>query len=137
MHRAMSRVRTLLILTVLVALGLGASLILGLHQPRPTSDLSFGEISALVQGKTAAEVARLLGEPDSRQRIYDTDEKWIWWRYTSLDGEDVPPEVRGRVVHLEIVFRNPGRPHEASRPYSEWLIDGSLGVNYRTPVRED
>lgn len=133
----MSRTRVLLILGTLVAFGLVAHLILGLRAPRPRSDLSFGEISARVQGKTAGEVSGLLGEPDSQQQIYGSDEKWIWWRYTFLDGDDVAPELRGQVVHLEIVFRNPSRPHEAPRPYSEWPIDGGLAVSYRTLARKD
>lgn len=133
----MSRTRKLLFFSALVALGLGTLLILGLRPPRPRSDLSFGEIGALVEGKTAGEVSHVLGEPDSRQRVYGTDEKWIWWRYTFLDGDDVPPELRGQIVHLEIVFRNPSRSNESRLPYSEWPIDGSLAVNYRALVRED
>ncbi len=129
----MTTPRKLLLLLTALALCLGALLYPSFHAARARSDKSFDEIARLVQGKTAAEVARLLGEPDSRQRVYDSDEKWIWWSYTFLDGADVPPEVRGRVVHLEIVFRNPGRPHQEPRPYSEWPIDGSFAVGYQLP----
>lgn len=103
---------------------------------RPRSERSFDEIDALARGKTAEQILRLLGEPDSRQMVFDTDERWIWWNYTFLDGKDCPPELRGRVVHLEIVFRNPGASEPAQtdrRPYSEWRVDDAFGITYRTP----
>lgn len=118
--------------------GLGLLLIVlaGCRGLKARSERSFEEIQALAQGKTAEQVLKLLGEPDSRQVILDADERWIWWNYTFLDGRDCPPELRGRVVHLEIVFRNPGaseRPPAGRRPYSEWRVDDAFGIAYRTP----
>ena len=89
------------------------------------------EIQALAQGKSAEEIRRLLGDPDSRQVVFDDDERWIWWNYTYLDGKDCPPEMRGRVVHLEIVFRHPRTAEQ--RSYSEWRVDEPFGVTYRAP----
>jgi hypothetical protein len=100
------------------------------------SGSSFAEIERLVRGKSAAEVLRLLGEPDSRQAVFDADERWIWWNFTYLDGQDCPPELRGRVVHLEIVFRNPNRFREERRPYEEWPIDDAFGIAYVTPATD-
>ncbi len=100
----------------------------GCGRCRARSEKSFDEIHELVSGKTSGEVVRLLGEPDSRQPVFGSDQKWIWWDYTFLDGGDHPPEIRGRVVHLEIVFRNPERSDD-----HRWRVDGSLAVNYRMP----
>lgn len=99
--------------------------------PRSRSERSFHEIEILARGKSAAQVLQLLGEPDSRQEVFDADERWIWWNYTFLDGKDFPPELRGRVVHLEIVFKNPRRA--IRRPYSEWRVDDAFGITYRAP----
>lgn len=101
--------------------------------PAARSARSFDEIRAAVDRKSAAEVARMLGEPDTRQPIFDEDEKWIWWNYTFLDGNDYPPEKRGRVVHLEIVFKNPSNVGGARRPYNEWKVDEAFGVNFKVP----
>ena len=103
---------------------------------RARSERSFYEIETLVQGKTAEQVAQLLGEPDSRQKVFDADERWVWWNYTFLDGKDCPPEMRGRVVHLEIVVRNPERAGASGRPYSEWRVDDSFGITYRAPSKD-
>ncbi len=111
-------------------------LLVGCHAATARSERSFDEINRLVQGKTADQVVRLLGEPDTRQTVFDSDEKWIWWNYTFIDGKDYPPELRGRMVHLEIVFTNPARPYEPPRPYTEWSIDGSFGVNYTMPSHD-
>jgi len=99
----------------------------------PRSSRSYDEIKALVAGKTADQVLQLLGEPDSRQRIFDADERWIWWSFTTLEGSDYPPEVRGTTVHLEILFENPTNGYGERLPYSEWHVDGTLGVSYRRP----
>jgi len=118
----------------LAALSSGALLLAGCHPgPRPRSEHSFDQIAARVTGMSAAEVATLLGEPDSRQPVFLRDERWIWWNYTFLDGEDYPPEIRGRVVHLEITFRNPAAPGTPVPPYSEWRIARPFGVAYRAP----
>ena len=104
--------------------------------PRARSDRSFGEIESLAHGKTAEQILQLLGEPDSRQVVFDGDERWIWWNYTFLDGKDCPPEIRGRVVHLEIVVRNPERVSVDRRPYSEWQVDDAFGISYRAPATD-
>jgi hypothetical protein len=97
------------------------------------SERSFEEIRSLALGKTADKILDLLGEPDSRQTVFDADERWVWWNYTFLDGPDCPPELRGRVVHLEIVFKNPRRSPAVRRPYSEWQVDEAFGITYRPP----
>ena len=106
---------------------------LGCRGPRARSDSSFAEIQALARGKTAEQLLHLLGEPDSRQEVFDADERWIWWNYTFLDGKDCPPEMRGRVVHLEIVIRNPEHQRAGRRPYSEWRVDDAFGITYQAP----
>lgn len=105
----------------------------GCRGPRARSDRSFNEIQALARGKTAQQILQLLGEPDSRQEVFDAGERWIWWNYTFLDGKDCPPEMRGRVVHLEIVVRNPGRGQASRRSYSEWQVDDAFGITYQAP----
>jgi hypothetical protein len=107
--------------------------LLGCQGTRARSERSFYEIETLARGKTAEQILDLLGEPDSRQKVFDADERWIWWNYTFLDGKDCPPEMRGRVVHLEIVVRNPERAGASERPYSEWRVDDAFGITYRAP----
>ncbi len=109
---------------LMVACGVGA---------RPRSEQSFSEISDRVHGMTAAEVVTVLGEPDSRQAVFLRDERWVWWNYTFLAGNDFPPEVRGQVVHLEIIFNNPTLSGREPLPYSEWKIAPAFGVSYQTP----
>lgn len=92
------------------------------------SDKSFDEIHRLIADRDASEVVRLLGEPDSRQPIYGSDERWVWWNYTFLDGSDYPPELRGRVVHLEVVMSRPALAAHA-RP----RVGGRLSVSYQLP----
>lgn len=114
----------------------------GCPGPRARSERSFDQIQALARGKSAEQILRLLGEPDSREMLFDADERWIWWNYTFLDGRDCPPEMRGRVVHLEIVIRNPlhsmspGAANAGRRPYSEWQVDDAFGITYRTPLAD-
>lgn len=95
------------------------------------SDKSFDEIYRLIAGSDAPEVVRLLGEPDSRQPVFGSDEKWVWWNYTFLDGNNYPPELRGRVVHLEVVMSKP--PRHAG----PWRVGGRLAVYYRVPQSVD
>ncbi len=111
-------------------------LLAGCRQPAARSGQSFDEIKYLVSGKSAAQVLQLLGEPDSRQVVLDADERWIWWNFTTIEGRDYPPETRGTVVHLEILFKNPQVNH-AESPYSEWRIDEVLGVRFRKPNAEN
>jgi len=105
----------------------------GCHGPRARSERSFAQIESLARGKTAAQLLHLLGEPDSRQKVFGADERWIWWNYTFLDGRDFPPELRGHVVHLEIVVKRPAGPVEVRRPYAEWQVDDAFGITYREP----
>lgn len=115
-----------------VALALGACLlaVVACH-PGPRSDKSFDEICALVSGKTAAEVEAILGRPDSREKLAIGDWRWIWWNYTFLSGDSYSPEVRGKVVHLEIMFSNPAQ--EKMVPDSQWRVGGPLAVSYTIP----
>jgi hypothetical protein len=91
---------------------------------------SFDEISSEVSGKTAAEVEALLGRPDAREKLPIGDWRWVWWNYTFLDGDNYPPEFRGKVVHLEIMFSDPGH-FEA--PDSQFRVIGPLAVSYAIP----
>ncbi len=99
--------------------------------PQPRSDQSFDEIVARVATLNAKEIVASLGEPDSRQPIFLRDERWIWWNYTFLAGDDYPPEARGQVVHLEITFRKPTSGDGARSPYSEWRVAQPFGITYR------
>ena len=123
---------TLLVGIALLLIGTG-----GCSGPRARSDRSFNEIQAQARGKSAEQILQLLGEPDSRQEVFDADERWIWWNYTFLDGKDCPPEMRGRVVHLEIVVKNPRQPQAGRRPYSEWRVDDAFGITYQAPSRSN
>jgi hypothetical protein len=118
------------LLASLVLLAIGAA---GCRGPRARSDRSFDEIQALARGKNAEQILQLLGEPDSRQEVFDAGERWIWWNYTFLDGKDCPPEMRGRVVHLEIVVRAPRHESAGRRPYAEWRVDDAFGITYQAP----
>lgn len=105
----------------------------GCGHVRARSDKSFDEISRLVSGRTATEVAALLGEPDSRQSILSDSERWVWWSYTYLGGEQYAPEFRGRVVHLEITFVRSAARSGPSR--DAWRVGSPFGVSYSFPGR--
>ncbi len=122
----MRRLRTLLLLLVATLAGCGGV--------RPRSDWSFDEIQRRVSGRSAEEVEKLLGEPDVRQPVLLGDERWVWWNYTYLDGADYPPEERGRVVHLEILFE---RPDSEPGSRAAWKISGPLGVSYMPAERSE
>jgi hypothetical protein len=94
------------------------------------SEKSFDEICDRVSGKTAAEVEALLGNPDAREKLPIGDWRWVWWNYTFLDGDNYPPELRGKVVHLEIMFSN---PMHVDIPDSQWRVGGPLAVSYAVP----
>lgn len=102
--------------------------------PSPESDQSFDQICERVKGRTAAEVESILGAPDVREEILQGDERWIWWNYTFLDGNNYPPEMRGRIVHLEILFQNPSDQKGRRPSYSEWRISDPLAVSYSLPA---
>ncbi len=96
-------------------------------QPGARSTWSYEEIRTRVAGRTAAEVEQLLGAPDLRESVLG-DQHWIWWNYTFLAGEQYAPEIRGQVVHLEIVLQKPaGR---GSTSPSEWRVTGPFSVSY-------
>jgi hypothetical protein len=99
----------------------------------PHSNRSFDEIRSLVQGKTAAEIETLLGPPNSKQTSALGDERWIWWNYTFLGGQDYSPESRGKIVHLQIVFSNPDPTVTEKPPYSKWQIVDPMSVSYLLP----
>jgi hypothetical protein len=122
-----------------------AASLLGLVACRPgaRSARSFDQVQKLVAGRTAAEVAALLGPPDARQALLADDERWVWWNYTYLDGANYAPEIRGQVVHLEITFESPSLVSEgsgavavASVPREQWRVSGPLGVSYSLPVKK-
>ena len=94
------------------------------------AEKSFDQISAMVEGRTADEVENILGSPNSRQMVLFGDERWVWWNYTFLDGKDYAPQIRGRVVHLEILFKNPTPPGKPRLPYSRWHIVSPYGISY-------
>ena len=98
------------------------------------SEKSFDEIRKLCQGRTTTEVERLLGSPDSRQSMPFYGESWTWWNYTYLDGSDVAPEERGRVVHLKILF-DPDAPSEQGAAPANLTLRASnpLAVSYMIP----
>ena len=98
----------------------------GSHRPR--SDKSFDEICRLVSGKTTREVEAILGKPDTQQKLQLGDWRWVWWNYTVLKGDNYPPEVRDRPVHLEIMFSS-----QAAVPDSQWRVAGPLAVSYAIP----
>lgn len=101
------------------------------HHQTAKSAKCFDDIRKMVAGRTAAEVERILGQPDSRQRILLSAERWTWWNYTFLEGKDYPPEIRGRLVHLEIIFeRKGGDPDSGDAKLSELLAADPLSVTY-------
>jgi hypothetical protein len=100
---------------------------------RPRSEKSFDEISRLVAGRSATEVEALLGRPDSRQDLAMGDKRWVWWNFTSLDGESYAPELRGKIVHLEITFSSPIGNANASLSPAQWKVSSPLSVSYVVP----
>jgi hypothetical protein len=118
-----------------------AASLLGLAACRPgaKSGRSFDQIQQLVAGKTAAEVAAILGPPNARQALLADDERWVWWNYTYLDGANYAPEIRGQVVHLEITFESPSLASTAEVapvPQEQWRVSGPLAVSYSLPARK-
>jgi hypothetical protein len=108
------------------------ALLAGCHGA-PRSERSFDQIRALVLGKTASEIEKILGPPDSRQPLLLGDERWIWWNYTFLGGKDYSPEVRGQVVHLQITFANPDLSGNGRPSYSTWRVDDPFSVSFVLP----
>jgi len=112
---------------IVLALAVLLAAILACHS-RPRSDKSFDEICRLVSGKTAVEVEAILGKPDTREKLQLGDWRWVWWNYTALKGDNYPPEVRNKPVHLEIMFSS-----QAQVPDSQWRVGGPLAVSYAIP----
>jgi hypothetical protein len=118
-----------------------AASLLGLAACRPAarSGRSFDQVQKLVAGRTASEVATLLGPPDARQELLADDERWVWWNYTFLDGANYAPEIRGQVVHLEITFESPSLASTGVAPpvpREQWRVSGPLGVSYSLPAKK-
>jgi hypothetical protein len=85
----------------------------------------------MVVGRTANEVEGILGKPDSRQKMLLSAERWTWWNYTFLDGKDYPPEMRGRLVHLEIIFEPTRNGSGTSQvAHSDLRASDPLSVTY-------
>jgi len=97
------------------------------------SEKSYDQIRKIVSGKTAAEVQRLLGPPDTRKPLLLGDERWTWWDYTYLGGKDWAPEVRGKVVHLEITFESPSLVGQGGDNKAEWRVSEPYGVGFSFP----
>lgn len=128
MKRPINRLVLFLLGFVVLVLALMASS--GSFGPmRSVPSRSYDDIRRQVEGKNAAETLALLGEPDTRQQVFGGDVRFIWWRYAVLDGPDHAPELRGRVVHLQIVFRNPGKSAKQN-PDAPWPMDEGLGVGF-------
>jgi hypothetical protein len=108
-------------------------LISGACRSHSRSSKSFDEICRLVSGKSASEVEALLGKPDSREDLAIGDQRWIWWNYTSLEGENYAPELRGKVVHLEITFSSPIGLSNVSHSPSQWRVSSPLSVSFVLP----
>jgi hypothetical protein len=109
-------------------------LLLACGQQGAKSKKSFDDIRDMVKGKTAAEVEHLLGEPDSRQPLVLSGERWVWWNYTYLDGKNYPPERRGQIVHLEIIFERMGTvAGNAKAALSDLRAADPLSVSYTIP----
>lgn len=102
------------------------------HEIGSVRHRSFDELRRRLEGKSAAETVELLGEPDTRQEVFGGDMRFIWWRRAVLDGPNYAPEVRGRVVHVQIVFRNPGA-RAAGASYASWQMDEGLGIGFWLP----
>ena len=103
----------------------------------PMPGRSYDEVRAIVAGKTAAEVERILGPPNKREQLLLGDERWTWWNYTYLGGEKYPPEVRGKVVHLEITFEGVPAAGQKSGSNCQWRVSEPYGVGFSIPGAVD
>lgn len=110
---------TLLVLSSLVAC----------DPQRAQSRKCFDDIRDQVMNKTATEVESRWGEPDYREPMPPTGERWVWYNYTYLNCKSHPPEERGQVVHLEIIFDSVGAAAGGLR------VTDPLSVSYTIPQR--
>jgi hypothetical protein len=101
-------------------------------RPSPRSHRSYDQIRDEVTGKSGAEVEHLLGPPDVRESVLD-EQRWIWWNYTFLDGDQYAPEIRGQIVHLEIILKKPALSGGTAPPIAQWRATGPLSVGYSRP----
>src|SRR5437764_2804707 len=115
-----------LLSAILLALCLG-----GCHTT-PRSERSFDEIRRMVQGKTTSEIEALIGPPNTRQTSELGTERLIWWNYTFLGGQDYSPEVRGKIVHLQIVFADPITESDRPLTLNRRVVD-PMSVSYLLP----
>lgn len=90
----------------------------------------------MVSGKTEAEVEKLLGTPDHYEKLLFGDERWTWWNYTYL-GKDWRPEVRDKIVHLEITFAAPIVAAAGQEERSKWRVSEPYGVGFSFAGDED
>jgi hypothetical protein len=86
----------------------------------------------MVSGKTEAEVEKLLGTPDHYEKLLFGDERWTWWNYTYL-GKDWRPEVRDKIIHLEITFAAPIVAAAGQEERSRWRVSEPYGVGFSFP----
>lgn len=119
---------------LLVILG---CLVLHACSPSARSARSFDQIRALVASRTAADVKKLLGPPDHVEKLLLGDERWIWWNYTYLGGKSRAPEVRGKIVHLEITFENPSSEKGTGAAEAELRVSEPYGVAFVVPGGEE
>ena len=108
------------------------ALLLAGCSPTARSEKSFDEIRTLVAGKTEAEVTKLLGNPDHREKLPISVERLTWWNYTYL-GKEWAPEVRGKIVHLEITFAGPLVTSVEDDEPSRWRVSEPYGVGFSLP----
>jgi hypothetical protein len=106
------------------------ALTLGSCHSSPRSEQSFDEICSLVAGKSTMEVEALLGPPDSKGETPLGEERWIWWDYTTLRGPQYSPDIRDKIVHLQITFSSPILPAGSGIPPSQWRVRNPLAVSY-------
>jgi hypothetical protein len=98
------------------------------------SEKDFDGIREMVKGRTSAEVEQMLGKPDSKQEMLSSGERWIWWNYTFLGGSNYSPELRGTVVHLEIIFEPDDRAGVARSSFpGELRASSPFGISYTLP----
>ena len=114
---------------LLFLVGLLAAIWVGCHSS-PRSKQSFDEICTLVAGKSTFEVEALLGPPDSKGETPLGEERWIWWDYTALRGQQYSPDIRDKIVHLQITFSSPILPAASGIPPSQWRVRNPLAVSY-------
>lgn len=101
---------------------------------RARSEKDFDGILKMVKGRTSAEIEQMLGKPDSKRKMLSSGEQWVWWNYTFLGGSNYPPELRGKVVHLEIILEPDDRAGVARSSFpGELRASSPFGISYTLP----